>query len=449
MDCQTRPALSVRRVFFIPMSTAISYPKCLKTIYGLQRFGIKLGLGVIRRILKGLGNPQKTYATVHVAGTNGKGSVASALATILQQAGYKTGLYTSPHLVRFNERILINQRQISNKAVVAAYERVRSVHSGSRQPTFFEFATAMALEEFGRQAVDWAIIETGMGGRLDATNILRPGLTIITNISLEHSDYLGDTLAQIAGEKAGIIKNRTPVVTGTRQPTARKVIEAAAAKLSAPVYRLGRDFRVRRRPGGKFNYYGLDHQWKNLQTGLAGDFQVDNSALVLAGCEVLKRKGVAINDRHIEKGLISNRWPGRIETIATDPLIILDGAHNLVAARNLAIYLKENHAGRPITLVIGILDDKPYRRMLKFLLPTCKRVVFTQPKIGRALPAEKLAAAAAGTKVEIEILTDVQSAIQRAIDSLPANGMICVAGSLYVVGEAKEAFGSGTIKNVE
>jgi dihydrofolate synthase/folylpolyglutamate synthase len=428
------------------MTTRNAYQNCLKTIYGLQRFGIKMGLGVIRRILKELGNPQNSYRTVHVAGTNGKGSVASALATILQQTGLKTGLYTSPHLVRFNERILVNQRPITNRAVVAAYERVKNVHSGRREPTFFEFATAMALDEFGRQRVDWAIVETGMGGRLDATNVLQPDLSIITNISLEHREYLGTTIAQIAGEKAGIIKRRTPVITGVAQPAARAAIEKRAGKLSAPVYRRGRDFRVRRRPGGRFDYYGMDHRWRNLRTGLAGGFQIDNSALVLAGCEVLIRRGVAVTDRHIKKGLLTNHWPGRIETVTTDPLIILDGAHNLAAARNLAGYLKENFAGRSITLVIGILDDKPYSRMLKFLLPLSERVIFTEAEIGRALPAARLAEAASGSNAKIEIVGDVPGAIQRALDSLPDQGLICIAGSLYVVGEAKSAFDKNAIK---
>jgi dihydrofolate synthase/folylpolyglutamate synthase len=431
------------------MTTRNAYQKCLQTIYGLQRFGIKMGLGVSRRILKGLGNPQKNYRTVHVAGTNGKGSVASALATILQQAGLKTGLYTSPHLVRFNERILVNQRQITNRAVVAAYERVRRVHSGNREPTFFEFATAMALDEFGRQGVDWAVVETGMGGRLDATNILQPDLSIITNISLEHRDYLGATIAQIAGEKAGIIKKRTPVITGAAQPAARTVIEKRAAELSAPVFRRGRDFRVRRQPGGRFDYFGMDHRWKNLHTGLAGGFQIDNSALVLAGCEVLIRRGVGVNGRHIRNGLLTHRWPGRIETVSTDPLIILDGAHNLAAARNLAAYLKDHFAGRSITLVVGILDDKPYRRMLKSLLPVAERVIFTEAEIGRALPAGRLAEAASGSKTKIEIVGNVPDAVQRALDSLPDHGLICIAGSLYVVGEAKSAFSKGAIKDIK
>jgi len=176
-------------------------------MYGLRRFGIKLGLSTIKNILKGLGNPQDNFECIHVAGTNGKGSVAAALASILHVAGYHVGLYTSPHLIRFNERIRINEQQITNDDVVAAYQAVRRVHYGQREPTFFEFATAMALYEFGRQNVDWAVIETGMGGRLDATNMIKPALSVITNVSLEHRDYLGNTLSQIAREKAGIPKD--------------------------------------------------------------------------------------------------------------------------------------------------------------------------------------------------------------------------------------------------
>jgi dihydrofolate synthase/folylpolyglutamate synthase len=264
-------------------------------MYSLRRFGIKMGLSTIRKILTGLGNPQKSFACIHVAGTNGKGSVASSLASILTRAGYKTGLYTSPHLVDFNERIQVNHRPITNANVMAAYRAIRKVHSGDREPTFFEFATVMAFFEFARQKVDWAIIETGMGGRLDATNIMRPRISIITNISLEHRDYLGNTLAQISGEKAGIIKNRIPIITGIRQKKALAVVEKTARDKSAPLYRLGKDFKVRRHASGDFSYYGLEATWRHLKTGLLGRHQVDNAALVLAACEIL-------NDDHRHPG---------------------------------------------------------------------------------------------------------------------------------------------------
>src|SRR6056297_2609627 len=222
------------------------YQQCLDEMYGLRRFGIILGLDVIGGMLEKLGNPQDRYASIHISGTNGKGSIASALANILYHAGYRVGLYTSPHLVRFNERIRINNEEISNRHVVDAYETVKAAHHGGREATFFEYTTAMALYCFAKANVDWAVVETGMGGRLDATNILRPEISIISNISMEHRAYLGHTIAQIAGEKAGIIKAGTPVITGARQKTAVETIRRAAKYQSAPFFRLGEHFRVRR-----------------------------------------------------------------------------------------------------------------------------------------------------------------------------------------------------------
>jgi dihydrofolate synthase/folylpolyglutamate synthase len=420
------------------MASANNYQSCLNSMYGLRRFGIKLGLSTIRKILSGLGNPQNTYACIHVAGTNGKGSVASSLASILHQAGYKTGLYTSPHLVRFNERIQINCRPISNKNVMASYHTIKKAHHGDREPTFFEFATVMAFHEFANQNVDWAVIETGMGGRLDATNIIRPKVSIITNISLEHRDYLGNTLEQISGEKAGIIKNRTPVITGIRQPKALSVVKNKAAEKSAPLYRFGRDFKVRRNAAGTFDYHGIEATWRHLQTGLSGRHQVDNAALVLAACEVLNKREAQISLDQIKAGLLKNRWPGRLEVVATEPRIILDGAHNFIAARNLARFLSRNYKERNITMVIGILDDKPYKAMLNCLLPTVNRVILTRAKINRAMEPEKLEPIARKITSKVEIVTGVKQALEHAIKTTPKKDIICVAGSLYVVGEAKE-----------
>ncbi|UCF95648.1 MAG: bifunctional folylpolyglutamate synthase/dihydrofolate synthase [Desulfobacterales bacterium] len=408
-------------------------------MYGLRRFGIKLGLATIKRILAGLGNPQADYACIHVAGTNGKGSVASSLATILHHAGYKVGLYTSPHLVRFNERICINNRPISDEAVVASYRAVKEVHSGGREPTFFEFSTAMALFEFGRQRVDWAVIETGMGGRLDATNAVCPAVAIITNVSLEHREYLGNTLIQIAHEKAGIIKRRTPVVTGIRQSGPLAIVDTIAAARSAPLYRLGRDFRVRRHPSGGFSYFGIENVWRRLTTALSGDHQIENAALVLATCELLNRNAVGLAFDNIKAGLATNQWPGRLEIVATEPHIILDGAHNLMAARKLARFLSKNLADRPITLVVGILADKPYAAMLHSLLPPCRRVILTCPQIDRGLPPEKLYAVAQDLKADSRIIPVVAEAVRYAVQTAKPQDVICIAGSLYVVGEAKTA----------
>lgn len=416
------------------------YNDCLKTIYSLRRFGIKLGLSTIKNILQGLGDPQDNFGYIHVAGTNGKGSIASALATILQLSGYNTGLYTSPHLVSFNERICINNRPISDENVVESYKAVKSIHHGTREPTFFEFATAMALYEFGRQNVDWAVIETGMGGRLDATNIIKPALSIITNISLEHKDYLGNTITEIAREKGGIIKKGVPVITGVKQKNAISVLKTIAKKQSAKLYRFGDTFRVRRDKNGTFNYFGIENVWRNMHSGLIGSHQVDNAALVLAACEVLNKNNFNITLQNIKDGLEKNRWPGRLEIVSSSPLILLDGAHNFIAARNLARYLSENISDRNVTLIVGILDDKPYSAMLKSLVPLCNRVILTSPKIDRALAPEKLYTTVKEIITDIHIIPDVDKAITYAIETATTNDVICIAGSLYVVGEAKEAF---------
>ncbi len=419
------------------MSQIDSYNLTLKSMYSLKRFGIKLGLSTIRKILKSLGNPQDNFSCIHVAGTNGKGSVASSLASILNASGYKTGLYTSPHLVRFNERITINNLPISNANVVEAYKAVKQVHRGNREPTFFEFTTAMAFYEFSRQKVDWAVIETGMGGRLDATNMIKPALSIITNISVEHREYLGNTIAQVAGEKGGIVKKYTPVVTGIKQKHAVAVVKEIAKTKSAPFFRLGDDFSVRRNRAGTFTYFGMDNTWRNLQTGLLGNYQVDNAALVVAACEVLNRKKANISIESIKEGLTNNHWPGRLEVVSKNPFILLDGAHNLIAARNLAKYLSNNLSNRNITLVVGILNDKPYSHMLKSLLPLCKKVIITSPKIDRALAPEKLSAVAERFISNITIIPDVGEAVKFAIKTALPGDAICIAGSLYVVGEAK------------
>jgi dihydrofolate synthase / folylpolyglutamate synthase len=424
-----------------------AYKNCLNSMYGLKRFGIKLGLSTIKNILSSLGNPQNNYSCIHVAGTNGKGSVASALASILQEAGYKTGLFTSPHLVTFNERIRINNRMISNKNVIESYKAVKDVHKGEREPTFFEFSTAMALYEFSREKVDWAVIETGMGGRLDATNIIRPAVSVITNISIEHKAYLGNTIEKIAGEKGGIIKKSVPVITGAKQKNAVAVLKNIASKKRAPFYLYGKDFKTRRNKGEFFTYYGIQNVWPGMRTGLAGSHQIENAALVLAACEVLGWK-IDLPVEHIRNGLLKNNWPGRLEVVSTSPYIILDGAHNIGASRTLSRFLLEKFKGRKITVVTGMLDDKPYSAMLKNILSVANRAVLTKPIIERALEPEKLYEASKGIIKNIKIISDVKGAIDYAVRTASKNEVICITGSLYVVGEAKAAFSNLTFNHI-
>ena len=405
----------------------------------LKIFGIKPGLSTITGILKSLDNPQDNFSCIHVAGTNGKGSIASTLSSILHASGHKVGLYTSPHLVRFNERICINNLPVSDKKIVESYNAVNKVIQNNLEATFFELSTAMAFYEFDRQKVDWAVIETGMGGRLDATNIIRPVISIISNISVEHKKYLGNTIAQIAGEKGGIIKRSVPVITGVKQKNAVTVLKNIAAKQSAPFYRLGNEFRIRRNKGKTFNYFGINTVLRNMRTGLPGSHQINNAALALAVCEILNQNKTNLSSQNIKQGLAQNRWPGRLEKISSSPHVILDGAHNLAGARMLAKFLSENMRDKNITLIIGILNDKPYAGMLTALLPVCSKAILTRPKIDRALSPEKLFRKAKKHIKNIEIIPDVGKAIKHAIKTASANDVICIAGSLYLVGEAKEA----------
>ncbi len=457
----------------------ISYQKCLEEMYGLGRFGIKLEMETIEGILGNLGSPEKKFKSIHIAGTNGKGSIASYIASILCTLGFKTGLYTSPHLIKFNERFVINNCEASDNDIVEAYLAVKNADKGERKATFFELATAMAFYLFGREEVDWAVIETGMGGRLDATNVLKPEVSVISNLSIEHTLYLGDTIEKIAMEKGGIIKDGTPVVSGVSQTAALTVLKEIADKKSAPFYLYGKDFtidtyrvKVLNDKTGHladvaeqydeiyFNYNGINHNWTGLKTGLKGHHQIENSAIALAALDVvLSDAGMndssykddneccAANNRwnsnqleeNIRKGLLKTKWPGRLEYIMENPLVIIDGAHNLHAAENLGEYLKNEIGNRRLTMVIGILDDKPYVDMLQYIIPCAEKIIFTKADIERSLDPVVLKKSAEDiTNAEMNIIDNVAEAVDAAILGSSNSDAVCIAGSLYVAGEARK-----------
>jgi len=422
----------------------ISYDECLENMYGLGRFGIKLGLDTISGILTNLGSPQNGFKSIHIAGTNGKGSIASYIASILRNCGFKTGLYTSPHLIKFNERFVINGSQISDNDVVEAYLAVKKADTTKRQATFFEIATAMAFYLFNRENVDWAVIETGMGGRLDATNVLTPELSVISNLSIEHTEYLGSTIEAIAMEKGGIIKPGVPVITGVTQENALKVLSDIAKKLQAPLHILGRDFHAEREPDQtSFTYKGIKRTIPGVRTPLLGRYQIDNSSLAIAAMELLfsvqKNHDHLISDEVIRKGISETRWAGRLETIMTEPLVILDGAHNLDAAVNLAHYFEEKLSDKRLTLVLGILDDKAFEPMLKLLLPWAYRVIFTRADNKRSIdPALLEKTAKSIFSGDTMIIENVGKAVSHAIKTSSPGDAVCIAGSLYVAGEARK-----------
>ena len=423
-----------------------SYQKCLDKIYKLGRFGIKLELDTIVNILKFLNTPQKNYHLVHVAGTNGKGSTATYIASILQKAGFKTGLYTSPHLVKFNERISIDGELISNDHVVEAYEAVHAADIGKRKATFFEITTAMGFYHFSKENVDWAVIETGMGGRFDATNAIEPQVSVITNLSIEHTDYLGNTIKDIAREKAGIIKQNTPVVTGVSQPSGISVIKQIAKEKLSDLFIYKKNFSARKDPKqDTYTYNGLFQSFHHLIKPLPGEHQKEKLSLALAACELICKIVKKTDDSYelfeilVKEGLAHAKWPGRLEHVMENPLVILDGAHNLQAARVLGKYLSSTLKNQKLTLVLGILDDKPYEKMLESLVPCAQNIIITKAEIDRSLEPSVLKKAAQRlTKCPVTIIEDVKEAVTHAINISNDEDAVCIAGSLYVAGEAKE-----------
>jgi dihydrofolate synthase/folylpolyglutamate synthase len=409
----------------------------LSALYRLRRFGIKLGLATISRLMRGLGNPQDRFSSIHIAGTNGKGSIAAFLSSVLAHGGHKVGLYTSPHLVRFNERIQINGCPISDSDVARVAEAVQRIYTQGEPPTFFECATAMALYHFASERVDWAVLETGMGGRYDATNVVHPNVSIISNVSMEHQEYLGNTLAEITREKAGIIKRGAGVVTGTRQKSALWVIEQVAMKKEAPLYRLGKEVRIRKDKGGAFTYLGIDRRWPRLKIGLIGDHQVTNAALALGALELLMEKGLHLTDEAIYAGLATTCWPGRLEVFSRKPFILLDGAHNPSAVRTLKKFLESSTAFRRLTMVVGILEDKTWKPMLRVLAGVADRMILTRPQYERAADPHELASFVRALKQDVVVIPHLPDAVSFALEQTNAADAVCITGSLYTVGDAK------------
>ena len=295
---------------FEPLSRDPAYDQALAYLYGLQKFGMKFGLSKTENLLQAFGRPQDQLKLIHIAGTNGKGSVAAMAASIFSRAGYRVGLYTSPHLVDFRERFQINGRLIPPEVTLDLIEEVKGRTNPEEPPTFFEFVTAMALIYFAREKVDLAIIEVGLGGRLDATNIIRPRVTAITTLGLEHQQYLGNTLRRIAWEKGGIIKPGIPLVSGVTQPAAREVISQICREQGAPLYLAGRDFQTRKITGARFNYTGFGKVYKGLRNRLLGPHQIRNAGLALSLVNLWSLEGKSLSEEHYPGGVAPGELAG-------------------------------------------------------------------------------------------------------------------------------------------
>jgi dihydrofolate synthase/folylpolyglutamate synthase len=388
----------------------------------LQPLAMRFGLERMQRALDALGHPERAYPVLHVGGTNGKGSTCAMAAAALAAAGHRVGLYTSPHLVRFNERIQVDGAPVDDGALADVFEEIRracpwheaGAEDGERL-TYFEFATLAGLVHFARAGVGAAVVEVGLGGRFDATNAIVPRVTAIARIGLDHTQFLGDTVEQIAFEKAGIFKPGVPAVVHGRQPPgALETLRAEAARRGAPFFAAPSD------------YAG--------PIALSGPHQQGNAALADAALRALARAGVALPDEAIARGIATARWPGRLEELGG---VLLDGAHNPDGAVALAASLRALYPGRPVELVLGVLADKDHAGILAALAPVARRLHVVTPSSPRARPADELAAAASPFGAEAHTHASVAEAIACARSCAGDGALVCVAGSLYLVGEAR------------
>ncbi len=415
----------------------------IKYLNGFQFHGFRLGLERMEAILAAIGNPEKDYPCIHVAGTNGKGSTCAFLTSILEHAGLRTGFYSSPHLYSLNERFRCGNREIEDHELAELLRRVRRYIEAGYELSYFEYTTVMAMIWFSEKKVDHAVFETGLGGRLDATNVITPEVSVITGIAVDHQAYLGHTITEIAFEKAGIIKPNRPVVCGAEPGPALEVIKERCRQMNAPLFVAGRDFGMHH-DNGRLTWHGPDgHKIPDIRPGLAGKHQADNAALAIMAARLIKNR--VVKDSDIRQGCRAAFWPGRGEIFKSGPHhVLLDGAHNpqgIVALNDMLDELSErdNILHAPHTLLWACSDeggDKNFTGMLDLLSPRFGSVIITEPP-GPRRPVTTEAwrdyAAAKGFLLE----KNWRDAWNRAIDSTPEDGLICVAGSLYLVGSVR------------
>jgi dihydrofolate synthase/folylpolyglutamate synthase len=441
----------------------LSYEQAVARLYELghelaRTPAHKFELEQMRVLVRGLGDPQRRFPSVLIAGTNGKGSTAATLASILQAAGHRTGLYTSPHLLRVNERIRIDGHEISDAEFVAVYDHVdeaarRLVAGGElpHPPSFFEMLTAMAFEFFAMSAIDIAVLEVGMGGRLDATNVADPLLSVITDISLDHQKFLGDTIAEIAREKAGIIRPKGTVILLPQHPQANDVLgraitdsdaRAVSAVQFVPPVSPGADAVWNTEEAGTArNRYRMTVMEKEIaiDSPLAGRHQLRNLALAMAAAVELNAAGFRVTADDIERGVRETRWPGRFQVAPGSPTVVFDVAHNPAGAWALRAALSERFSGRRLAVVFGAMRDKSIGEMAEILFPIADAVVFTHAASPRAATVEEIRDASARTGCEPLLEPDVANAVEKARGLAGNDGIVVVTGSIYVVGAAMAA----------
>jgi dihydrofolate synthase/folylpolyglutamate synthase len=414
-----------------------------------QAAAAKFDLENISILADRLGRPDRVYPSAHIAGTNGKGSTAAFLESILRRAGFRTGLSTSPHLEKINERIRINGEEISDEAFAETLTRIHDLIEElladgklRAHPTYFECVTAMAFESFARERVEFGVFEVGLGGRLDATNILHPVVSIITRIDFDHENFLGHSLREIAAEKAGILKQGVPVILAEQHPEVREIVLARASELQCPVIEPARAFQI----DSESSLGGLARACVTetasgtvfeLTPSLPGRFQLQNALSAVAAARLLQTRGFRILDDALAQGIANTVWPGRLEKLQSNPDIYLDGAHNPSAARELASFLEQNFAGRRIWLIYAALRDKAVDEVAGVLFPRAEEVIFTAPRTPRAISAAQLAEIAGHHAPQFSVIPDAEKALDHALSKAAPADAIFITGSLYLIGQLR------------
>lgn len=436
----------------------MNYQECLEYLDKIQNLGIKFGLDNVREVLSAFNNPQLKYPSVLVAGSNGKGSVCAMLSRILTLHGFQTGLFTSPHLVEVEERIRIGETLIPRNSFCLLLTRLRKKISRLinekkllNPPTYFEHLCCLAFLYFERQKVDMALLEVGMGGRFDATNIVHPIASVITTISAEHQKFLGESLGQIASEKAGIIKSQVPVICGARDKEALQAIKKKAEELEAPfqnVFAHKGFFSKRKTDKGYIFRFKLNGETYLYEPSLAGEHQGKNAAIAIATAATLSQKWKPLEKDKILEGIRTARWEGRLEAISHRPLVLLDGAHNEEGVTALRKYI-EDFLIPPIILVFAAMRDKKIEKIADILFPSADKVILTRFPYFRAANPEELREKAYRHKHRIILEPEVRRAYTLALKMAGSGGTILIAGSLFLVGEIKRIINNPTNPEIQ
>jgi len=434
--------------FFLNEDSRFSnYGESLAWLYNFRRILPKRDLNGIKNLLEILGNPQEEFESIHITGTNGKGSTVAMIGSILKAEGFKVGIFTSPHLSRFTERIVIGESEIPEADVLRLLESIRDVVDSAkpirREIGFFDVVTALAFKYFSEKKVEIAVIEAGMGGRLDATNVLNPLASVITNVSLEHTDILGKTVLEIAQEKAGIIKKDGVLITATDDDAVYSLFKEVCKRWKSRIYRVGSDIKYSRldsRPEGQmFTVEGLKDVYEELFIPLLGYHQIKNASTAIGAVESLSIKGLNISRKAIYEGLAKSSWPGRLEIMHRKPLILLDCAKDPEAVRSLKETLLNDFAFSKMIAIISISSDKDISSMIRYFSEVVDYFLITAHKVmGRAAEPSIIAREVEKYSIPYGLAIDVKDAIQKALSLAEDDDLICITGSVFLVGEARD-----------